>query len=186
MQVFDNNNAPIVNSAIGNSIGYQGREWDKESGLWNFRNRMYSPQLGRFLQRDPSGYQDGINLYAFERNNPLRYLDAMGLSAEKNSQSNNSADPNYAIGLTTAIGSNTAKAIYKNLDANKLNTLWDNAAYSKYGPVARGAWSGLQGVGVTLGALKHVDILEAVGKGAINQKLIFPRKSGHIERLVVA
>jgi len=44
---------------------------------------MYSPMLGRFLQRDPSGYADGINLYAFERNNPLRYLDAMGLSARQ-------------------------------------------------------------------------------------------------------
>ena len=83
MTIFDNNNAPIVNSAIGNTLGYQGRAWDVESGLWSFRNRMYSPSLGRFLQRDPSGYQDGINLYAFERNNPLKYLDAMGLSARQ-------------------------------------------------------------------------------------------------------
>ena len=83
MRIFDSNGVPIAASATGNILGYQGRAWDAESGLWNYRNRMYSPQLGRFLQRDPSGYQDGINLYAFERNNPLRYLDAMGLSARQ-------------------------------------------------------------------------------------------------------
>ena len=101
MTIFDNNNAPIVNSAIGNTLGYQGRAWDVESGLWSFRNRMYSPSLGRFLQRDPSGYQDGINLYAFEDsvgklsasslmnaylycgNDPVNYVDPLGLWSVK-------------------------------------------------------------------------------------------------------
>jgi RHS repeat-associated protein len=81
ISIFDGNNAPLTTSAIGNSFGYQGHLYDPESGLWHYRNRMYSPQLGRFLQRDPKGYVDGYNLYAFVHNNPLRYLDAMGFTA---------------------------------------------------------------------------------------------------------
>ena len=42
---------------------------------------MYSASLGRFLQRDPAGYVDGMCLYAYVKNNPLKYLDAWGLSA---------------------------------------------------------------------------------------------------------
>jgi uncharacterized protein RhaS with RHS repeats len=49
---------------------------------------MYSATLGRFLQRDPAGYVGGLNLYAYVRNNPLRYLDPEGLTAlEKNADS---------------------------------------------------------------------------------------------------
>ncbi len=40
---------------------------------------MYSATLGRFLQRDPAGYVDGMCLYAYVMNNPLKYLDAWGL-----------------------------------------------------------------------------------------------------------
>jgi RHS repeat-associated protein len=43
--------------------GYTGREFDAESGLWYFRARMYDDQLGRFVNRDPLGYVDGMNLY---------------------------------------------------------------------------------------------------------------------------
>lgn len=42
---------------------------------------MYHVDLGRFLQRDPAGYADGLNLYAYVRNNPLRFLDPLGLVA---------------------------------------------------------------------------------------------------------
>jgi len=70
MSVFDNSGAPLAQSSLGNPYGYQGRRYDPESGLWHYRNRVYSAQLGRFLQRDPSGYRDGYNLYAFEQNNP--------------------------------------------------------------------------------------------------------------------
>lgn len=65
--------------ALGNPWTFAGREWDAESGLMHYRNRAYSPDLGRFLQSDPAGYADGMNLYAYAGNNPLSFADPYGL-----------------------------------------------------------------------------------------------------------
>lgn len=81
MSIKDANGNVILNSNVNNSITYTGRRYDSESGLYYYRNRMYSAELGRFIQRDPKGYVDGMNLYAYVKNNPLKYLDPMGTTA---------------------------------------------------------------------------------------------------------
>ena len=68
-------------SAYGNTRGFTGQHWDAASGLWQYRQRVYSAQLGRFLQRDPIGTADGLNVYAYVGNRPLRFTDPLGLSA---------------------------------------------------------------------------------------------------------
>jgi len=35
--------------------------------------------LGRFMQTDPSGYSDGMNLYAFVHNGPINGRDVLGM-----------------------------------------------------------------------------------------------------------
>jgi len=50
-------------SAIGNEITYTGRRRDAETGLYYFRNRYYSGDLGRFVSRDPLNYVDGMSMY---------------------------------------------------------------------------------------------------------------------------
>jgi len=59
---------------------YTGGRIDPETnGLYDFRARMYSPTLGRFLQADPVGTRGGMNLYAYVGNDPLNLLDSLGL-----------------------------------------------------------------------------------------------------------
>jgi RHS repeat-associated protein len=78
--ISDQNGAVLDSSDYGNEFFFQGRTFDKESGLYYFRNRYYSPELGRFISRDPLGYDAGdINLYRFVGNDPYGGLDPMGL-----------------------------------------------------------------------------------------------------------
>ena len=49
-------------SDINNEYRYTGRRLDP-SGLQLHRNRYYHPQLGQWINRDPLGYVDGMNLY---------------------------------------------------------------------------------------------------------------------------
>ena len=44
---------PTDRSDFGNRFMFTGREWIAELGIYDYRNRMYLPELGRFLQVDP-------------------------------------------------------------------------------------------------------------------------------------
>ncbi|MCP4397720.1 MAG: hypothetical protein GY801_10525 [bacterium] len=76
--IFDSNNNPLDASAIENPYLFTGRRYDPESGNYYYRARIYSPELGRFLQGDPLGYVDGLNLYAYVGNNPASWVDPYG------------------------------------------------------------------------------------------------------------
>jgi RHS repeat-associated protein len=59
------------------------RELIGELGLYHYKARFYSPSLGRFLQTDPIGYKDDVNLYAYVGNNPANRTDPSGLIARQ-------------------------------------------------------------------------------------------------------
>jgi RHS repeat-associated protein len=68
---------------------FQGRQLDPETGLVYFRQRMYSPEQGRFVSRDPLLYVDGLELHEALEGNPENMLDPMGLDdASKQEQLN--------------------------------------------------------------------------------------------------
>ncbi len=56
---------------------------DWEAGLYYYGFRFYSPDLGRWINRDPMGEQGGENLYAFVLNNPIDLTDPLGLHPAK-------------------------------------------------------------------------------------------------------
>ena len=60
-------------------FGFAGMFWSSEANLALARFRAYDPVLGRWLNRDPIGEAGDPNLYAYARENPVRWTDPLGL-----------------------------------------------------------------------------------------------------------
>lgn len=71
-------------SQIGNPYAFTGRRWDATARLYDYRLRWYSPELGRFITRDPIGdWGDPVNLgngYSYVGNSPWTWTDPWGLA----------------------------------------------------------------------------------------------------------
>ena len=66
------------NTVSGDEFGFTGRENDG-TGLMYYRARYYSPEMGRFISRDPLEYSAGdVNFYNYVGNNSANFTDPSG------------------------------------------------------------------------------------------------------------
>lgn len=70
------------------TLGPNTKEVEEELGIVNYGYRYFDPEAGVWLSRDPAGYVDGPNLYAYVGQNPWSKVDPLGLEtvSELNAQ----------------------------------------------------------------------------------------------------
>ena len=70
-------NLTVEEEQVPNRFKYTGEQFDPITQQYYLRVRFYNPVLARFMQEDT--YRgDGLNLYAYCANNPVRYVDPSG------------------------------------------------------------------------------------------------------------
>ncbi|MFO0752293.1 MAG: RHS repeat-associated core domain-containing protein [Thermodesulfovibrionales bacterium] len=62
-----------------NNLRFLGQYYDAETGLHQNGHREYKAEVGRYIEGDPIGFAGGINLFAYVGNNPMMFIDPLGL-----------------------------------------------------------------------------------------------------------
>ena len=70
-------NLTLEEEQVSNRLKYTGEQFDAITQQYYLCARFYNPALARFIQEDT--YRgDGLNLYVYCANNPVRYVDPSG------------------------------------------------------------------------------------------------------------
>ncbi|MFQ1702411.1 SpvB/TcaC N-terminal domain-containing protein [Loktanella agnita] len=78
-------------------VRYSNKSVDENTGLYDYGARMYPTWQGRWINPDPAGTTDGLNLYQFVGNNPMTLIDPDGMC--KNGPTSNQSSTNRRNGF---------------------------------------------------------------------------------------
>jgi RHS repeat-associated protein len=67
--------------ADANPFRYATKYFDTETGLYYFGHRYYDPTSGQWMSREILGEDESLNLYIPNRNDPVNFVDRLGLAA---------------------------------------------------------------------------------------------------------
>jgi hypothetical protein len=76
----DTSGTTLVGTSTGTRFLFTGREWFAALNLYDYRNRTYSAELGRFIETDPIRFKaEDVNLYRYVGNNSVNLVDPAGM-----------------------------------------------------------------------------------------------------------
>jgi RHS repeat-associated protein len=102
----------------GVNAGYAGKPWDSVTGLYNYGYRDYEPSLGRFTTVDP--IRDGFNWFAYTDNDPVNWVDLLGLKAVEEAEAIN------ALGLAALTAMSPQMLSNWSVVAGIISSHWGN------------------------------------------------------------
>ncbi|MCC7073298.1 MAG: lamin tail domain-containing protein [Deltaproteobacteria bacterium] len=149
---YDSGGDPLPSPASWNRFRYTGREWLEAAGVYDYRNRHYSADTGRFLQVDPIRFLGGDpNLYGYVLGDPVTGIDPTGTTINWNELSPDVGAALEQMQLTPEVG-----FIIEYLDTtNSVITIQEVPP----GTHPSGAETGVDKLKTTLnGGLVHIDV----------------------------
>jgi len=82
--ITDASGTTRTTTGIGNRYTYTGREYDETLALYHYRARMYDSVAGRFVSRDPIGFEGSQwNVYEYVNSSPPVLVDPLGLQGHQ-------------------------------------------------------------------------------------------------------
>lgn len=161
LPTFDVGGETRQQSSINNSILFAGREYDQESGSAYLRARNLMFSIGRFTQKDPFLYIDGLNDLNYVSNSPVVRYDPYGLTSDYFNFINgktgiwhnleNIINPNQENAMRNTWGNNKPNSIFDPPE-NFGCDVFEKSGESAGGNFAKGAGKAAGGAGRSMAA----------------------------------
>ncbi|MFZ5937766.1 RHS repeat-associated core domain-containing protein [Pseudomonas sp. HS6-2] len=149
--------AAEVTDLMQRTYRHAGKECDA-SGLYKYGWRYYQSDVGRWLCADPGGLIDGLNLYRFNRNSPMRFVDSDGRSPTDSLEASASTSTGNDIPLLAGL---TVEKQNKKVYRVDTRTLGEIKHAGGFTPYAKGesVVSGLRGRGFSTAITPHAALI---------------------------